>query len=727
LLYNFGMAEVIPPGEVGREQDKGAQEYFSRQFTREGQSAIEVLSEGISRKQLVHEAREYLAMFEDMSLHPDGSISEYRIGDTIAIVADRRAAMDHTVQDLKNLEYFNVKSDGSIDFAFPGFAYTKKDRPVLMSSRIVKDASGNEVGKEENWGNGVEYLPGTDLQREILRDTLADVQSEMTIREDLVKKMRWVWNQTENLEGLVQFYFMGSFTHEAMNNLFNAEGRINGLTETAGGVKFTKGLEPEEAKRKALEKLGKSDPAQVEDQEEFQKLIKEFKKGKEMGEAISASLQCLEIAALSENKKEFEDLIKSPGFKILFDVTDSEVNDLFLDDDHRKNPDGSIRPIKPILKTWIGEPWRWSAEIKGPKVNVEDEKSSRGFLTAKGNILVESSWSDAEYLFKQIERFLGGGFEAKTTFARKDARDARFIAWSWFRVTGEASDLGKQKYHYKEDVVLRRPEGDYFAHDMGGMTSCDRVKVIAPEVYRGVYRYLKPENRKYGPDGSLGKYPDRFTLPYLKNWSAKTEFGKRTFFEMRWGYRAAKGFDRVLGKGIDFPEEKAYKLGELPWNKLHPKAVNQAALGPFIAGREKIGIFQYMVKTDWRQEELIDPTFWEAFAGNIGISINAQTVYDGRFRGVYNGNKEHDDEVDARVVEDIRNYKKQLMRAFWDGLRSLPQWREWIVKPYALDRNGTQTVIVTDRIKFYIKKMGILTPHEVDALPTDFLEKDNRA
>ncbi len=679
------MAEIPGQGPEG-EAAKGAQEYYARQFTREGQAAIEVLSEAVEKKQLIHCSREYLAMFEDMSLHPDGSISEYRIGDTISIVADRKSAMDHTIQDLKDLGFIPESYDGSsdvVDFTFPGYAYTKREEPVKIGSRRLKDKTGEVVNTEENWGNGTVFVVGTDNQRMTLRDVLTKVQAEMVAREDMVKKLRWVWNQTENLEGLVQFYFMGSLTNESMDTLCNAEGRINGLKATEGGA--------------------------------------EYREGHEFGDATSVALQCLELAALSEKPKEFEELVKSLGIKFLFRATDQEIDDIFLAPADREN-----RNLKPELVKWLGEPWTWKKGVRNGKVDMVSEK--RGLLTEKGNILVKAFWTDAEYLFTQIERFLGGGPEAKRTFARKDARDARFEAWGFLRVSGMASDMGGQKYHVGASAELRRPEGDYIHHEMGGMTSCDRVKVIAPEVFRQVYRYLKPENRAYGPDGSLGKYPDRFTVPYLKTWTIKTEFGERTFDEMRWGYRARKEKDLVTGEFVNLPEEPAFRMGELEWKKLHPKTYNQAALGPFIAGREKIGLFQYVMNTAWRMEELKDPTFWEKFGANMGISINEQTVFNGRLRGLYNGIEDHDEGARKASVLAVRNYKKQFLRAFWDGLRSLPQWREWLSsKADHLDRGGSSIVAPLDRVKYYLKKVGILTPQEVDALPMDPWDKDNRA
>jgi hypothetical protein len=738
------MQKVDDSEESGEEKrDKDEQEYRKRHQFREGQTQLEVISTSVERHQLIDAERTFMNGFEDMSLHPDGSVSEYRLEDSIAMVGNRKADMSYSRQDLIDLGYLEetVKEVGNPvtkrkevtkeeRLIFPGFGYTSKIEIVKQRKEIQTPDGITHHFEIEEMPIQV-FVPGTNEQREALRNDLHQIQSEMTAREDLVKKLRWVWNQTENLEGLVQFYFMGSLTAESMGNLCEAEGRtipnetnngerIAALTKTEGGA--------------------------------------EYRKGHELGDMTGVALQCFEIVALSEKRDELEALLKRPGIKFLFNVSDQQIDDLFLTDQERGG-----RELDSKLAKWIGEPWKWSPEIKSPKKNVKDEKSSRGLLTKHGNVLAESKWDDLNDIFEQVERFLGGGNDEKVvrrnSLAQKDARDARFIAWAELRVWGMASDLGGQIYHYGADKYLDRPEGDYVAHEMGGMTSCDRVKVIAPNVFRNIYRFIKTERRSYGPDGSLGKYPDRFTVPYLKTWLAdikydindeKTEwvkpdssgikksYGKRTFQEMRWGYREGSETDLLTGRVVPLPEEPAYRLGELSWESLSPKAYNAAALGPFIAGREKIGIFQNVMRTDFRIEELKDKAFFEKLAQYMGISFNLQTVRDGKLRGVYNGvkpatkgEKSHDDRVDETVKLDlIRNYKKQFFTAFWDGIRSLPQYREWLAGHMDEVKSGIKggSPIYTEpvrRILYRLGKIGIFTMDEAMKLPTDALNKDD--
>lgn len=686
------------------EKDKNKKEEYEKRHPhyREGQTQLEILSKSTEKHQLIDAGRTFMNGFEDMSLHPDGTVSEYRLEDSISIVGNRKADMSYTRETLLALGYLRVSQNprtGEMEerLMFPGFAITSKIEPIEHQKKILTaDGRLHHIEVEEE----MMEVPvvGTDGERKNLNEALYQVQAEMTAREDLVKKLRWVWNQTENLEGLVQFYFMGSLTQESMKVLCDAEGRSSASREK------------EKGREAALVKTEGG---------------VEYRKGHEFGDAMSVAYQCLEIAALSEKPKEFEDLIKRPGIKFLFNVNDQQINDIFLKPEDRQG-----RPLNPLLVKWLGEPWTWKKEVgRSKKDNLEGKNSSgteiiRGLLTNKGNVLVDSEWKEAESIFAQIERFIGGGKESPV-LAAKDARDARFIAWALFRVTGEASDLGGQPYFYDTDPHLGRSAGVYINHEMGGMTSCDRVKVISPNVFRQVYKSLKPEVRSCGPNGSLGKYPDRFTVPYFKSWSGGTEHGKRTFQEMRWGYRAGMDVDFVTGSVVQMPEEKAFRLGELPWEDLSPKAYNGAALGPFIAGREKIGIFQHAMRTDYNINELKDQAFFEKLGQYMGISFNLQTVRDGKFRGVFNGEGVHDGIAKEKTKDEIRNYKKKFLYAFWDGIRSLPQYKEWMSESFdkVASHPGSTAkraeVSSIPRITLRLGKIGILSLHEAKNLPTE--------
>lgn len=759
-MVNYAASNDNPEGSSGSEDSKDKEEDYRKHHQyREGQTQLEIISTGTERYQLIDAGRTFMNGFEDMSLHPDGSVSEYRLEDAIALVGNRKADMSYSRQDLLDLGYLllrkelkrnedtrEIEETGKIveTLTYPGFAYTSKietlehEKKILTPQRTLHHIEVEEEPIQV-------FVAGTDSQRKELYRNLDKIQSEMTSREDLVKKLRWVWNQTENLEGLVQFYFMGSLTQEAMDALCNSEGRT--------------------VPDRMIE--GKRTPALMKTEGGA-----EYREGCELGDAIGVALQCFEIAALSEKPGEFEALLKRPGIKFLFKVKDQEIDDLFIPPD--KRPD---RVLNPSLVKWIGEPWTWN---KGVGVDRNDnlakggkpaELNIRGRLTERGNVLVEPKPGDLEYIYQQIERFLGGG-DAAPNLAAKDARDARFIAWGLLRVTGEASDIGNQWYRARKDNYYLGVKKDtiYPHHDMGGMTSCDRVKVIAPNIFRKIYRYVKTEIRGFGPDGSLDKYPDRFTVPYLKNWSVDVEtdkFGgkdvihhlydtkwlktnsngekilsKRTFDEMRWGYRAGVVKDRLAiedGVTKKLPEEPAYRLGELPWKLLSPKTFNSAALGPFIAGREKVGLFQLMMRTDWDIHELKEKSFFERLGQYMGIAMNKQTVFDGRFRGV-NDIVMHPDGViekiqnDGTINEDevVRNYKKKYLLAFWDGIRSLPQYREWIAAPLdsVKDKPGfgnPQSREAIKRMKYRIGRTGIISPEEARNLPEESLVKDDFA
>lgn len=726
-----------PPADQGGgspEDDakRKAAEYYARHYPTEGRANVETLRTATEKNLLIHTSREVMAMYEDVEFHPDPAISDFRLEDVIAAIKDRQSAMELSVTELRNLGIVSQLSIGGkeiITFNYPGFEYKK-------TTESQKKVVANHYGPDEKTIVSIEvaeiptelYLTGTDSERNELAKILERIQVGMVARQDLAKMFRWVWNQTENLEGLVEFYMKNSLTADAMDMLFNAEGRMGGPIKTEGGV--------------------------------------DYEKGHEFGDAMSVALKCFEIAACSEDVKALEGLLKRPGIRELFKVTDQEVDDLFLKPEQRPS-----RKINPALEKWIGHPWMWKQTVRsgkgdlktelpmGTKDNRGNEIGVRGLLTEKGNILVDTEeYSDMEYIFEQVERFLGGGNKAPK-FLAKDARDARFIAWELLRITGMASDYGKQLYEDEEDLALSRPKGNYYHHDMGAMTSCDRVKVFLPGVYRSIYRYLKTENRDSGPEGSLGKYPDRFSVHYFKTWNVDTtnlpseeerrkkeeslgrklrrseigkgKFGKRTFHEMRWGYRKGSEEDKFTpGKLIAMPEEPYYKLGELSWRKLPPKAYNQAALGPYIAGRKEIGLFQFMMKTDWPDIAIFkDANFWNKIAKYMGISMNQQVVFDGKLRGIYNGDDGHDKGAKNWVKEQVRSYKKKYLVAFWDGLRSLTQWKEWLVHREDEIKEGSGAGVskhreVIRRIKYRMGRIGVLTPAEAMALPEDASNKE---
>jgi len=731
-------------GDVEAAKQSREKEFRARLSPQERRATVEVLNLATEKHQLIDAERTAMQIFEDMSLHKDGTSSEYVLDDVISTVAERRMAMEYNFATLAGMRYIDESTydpeTTEARFAFPGYSYTTVNEIRPVQSGYSTDPEGNIIQYNVDNVPTPIFLVGTDDERKKLSGDLKEVQAEMTARKDLVQMLRYVWDQTENLDGLVLFYLKGSMTNEAMQYLCNSEGR-----KFVSDVKEKKSTEKPDWGKLLLSDL--ETPSTEEEKGSWLKKTEggaEYREGHEFGDATSVALQCFEIAAVSESPDKLKDLLKRPGARFLFKVTDQEIDDIFLKPTERAN-----RTLNNDLVKWIGEPWQWSREIKGIKENLGNEQKSRGLLTNKGNVLAASDWDSIEHLSQQVERFIGGGDNAPILL-KKDARDARFIAWGLLRTTGMASDLGGQRYKQEcVDGVVR----EVVSHDLGGMTSCDRVKVIAPNVFRNVYRYIKPEVRNYGPDGSLDKYPDRFTVQYFKTWNAdikwevdekgdpkegskwikdKMSHGKRTYQEMRRGYRAGKETDLLTGKEVDLPAEEAYRLGELPWGLLGGKAYNAAALGPYIAGREKVGLFVYMKRQDWDIRELKDEATAKNIANFLGIAINAQTVFDGKYRGIYNGNKDHDGKVSPVVKSEIRDYKKKFFYAWWDGLRSLPQYREWCAMPPDQVKNadkggGSTSTDPIKRIKYHLGKVQILTPEEAMNLSDQALNTERFA
>jgi len=634
---------------------------YYRRATAEGSTYTEVLMTRTEKPPLVFAGREIARLSEATAIIPTGEQSIYVTENTLAALAQRAGALELGSRELLDLGIIGSNGKGGFEEKVPGFGY-----------------------KRTYTENGFSDEIGSDAERSELVTTLNNIRAEIRTRGELAKMFQVVWAHTENLEGLTNLYYEYSPTQKAMDQLFKAEGlkNINGesfLNKTDGGVEFTK--------------------------------------GHEFGDAISASSMCLEIAAASESPQKLEALLKRPGTRLLFSATDAEVDALFIPDVVGAPP----RPRNESLEKWIGKPWK---PVRGGKEDLKEDlkekASSRGLLTKYGNILTETEWSNIAEVRQNIERFIGGGPNTRV-LVRNEASAAENIAWELIRITAEASDIGGEIYKDNKGNIVK------LSHDLGGMTSCDRVKPILIDWFREIYAKYKGDSASdFGPEGSLGLGTyNKLAVPYWKSWAAETPNGKRTFQEMKWGYRAGTVKDIVTGEEVPLPEEKAYKLGELPWMDLSPKMYNSAALGIYISGRKDIGLFQYAMNTSWQLDELKDKDFWYKISKHMRISFTPQVVLDGSFRGVFNGNDDHDSLAKTKVSGLVRDYKRKYITSFWNGLRSLPQWREWIAKGAdILDENKKSAKSPFLRSLYRLKKTRLFSQEEIDGFDKSSFLKD---
>jgi len=682
-------------GGESPDRDEEAQEYARRQaFGRfmEDQPHMEILRTESNPQIILYAAREIGRLVENGQNNLRTTVSPYVMESVLTQMSDRAGALELGKNDLIKLglvEPNSINEDTSeAIFTHRGFAYKNEIKQIKVKRGETLDPQGKVISIQvENVDIPIDYI-GSDDQRKFLSDKLKIFRNELETRKELSDEHVWLIGNTENLSGLTEFYYRVSCpTETAMNNLCNAEGQPNGAKKTEGGV--------------------------------------EYREGKEFGDTISVALQLHEIVGTSEDYQALKDLVRRPGMQFLFNVTEQEIDDLFLRPDGRKN-----REIKTILKEWIGEPWKWVDSDQTPlgggkrnRKNKDDleletnDLDSRGLLTRCGNINVGTEWPQIMEIRENIRRFIAGG-ENVGTIAKRDGEAAENISWEFFRISAKSTELGGAVYKDKGRDGVERVA---MHHDMGGMTSDDRVKVLMPEVFRSVYKYLKPgETRDWGPEGSFGKYP-RFAVNYFKTWKTEVDGVDRSFDELRWGYREDDKA-QFLGRLVTKPREEALRLGELPWNGQTPKLFNRAALGIYIAGRD-IGIFPQIMNTSWKGfEDFKDKDFWTKLAKALGISVNAQTAIDGKYRDyLWNGMTEEQKRSGKEAIKNkILDAKKQTFKAFWDGLISLPQWGEWIASE--MDRTprvgvGKIQVASPELIKNNMLFAGILSKEEIEKLP----------
>lgn len=624
-------------------------------------SNVEILASQVETPILIHAADELISRYEDEDFHNEGYKNDYAFMHIIDTMLERERNLKLTKEDLNALgiiKNYQSEKDQAI-FEVRGYSYKKKMEEIVVLSEVIKKPSGEE-DKVFKISQIEADVVGSDKQRITLSSKINLLRGEMIARQDLTKMYGTIVRNTENLEGIVQeLYYRQSMTPKAMEILFNAEARVNTLKKTEGGAKY--------------------------------------ESGKERGQARDAAVRCLEIVGCAEDYQKLKDKLQRPGIKFLFNVTDAEIDLLFVPANQR----GGLT-VNPVLAEWIGDPSTWTdvnGSLRQKKVFTNE---IRGKLTKEGNIFVESSQDKIDSIKNNIEDFISakggkGRSPLKSELLKREAKAVVNSAWGWFRVTGKATTYG---YTFYEKNGQKLPFSD-----MGGVTSCDRIKVMYPEIFRAIYKRNKTETRDWGPDGSFGKY-ERFGVDYDKGLSLETEYGKRTVDEIRWGYRAEG----------NLPEELPKRYGDLDYSQMNVKIFNKSALGMYIAGRPEIGIFQYIMKTNWEHIKVFqNKDFWTQFAKHMGISLSSEVALDGKLRG----------SDDRQRESAVKEYKKRVFLAFWDGLRSLPQWREWLVEDKSrLDRNGAHQAHWIDRIKYYIGNTNILSKDEIIKLTFEPFSKD---
>ena len=358
-----------------------------------------------------------------------------------------------------------------------------------------------------------------------------------------------------------------------------------------------------------------------------------FDEERVVGQMQDCALRLYEAIGYSEKKDNFINLTKEDGWKYVIGHSLSEGEK------------------SKIFKEWFGDPSKWveygkrkldEEDDKKNDVKIEEGKGNRGKLTKHGNIFRGETAQNIQEIRNGVVEFLGGGDAAKL---------AEKLAWRKFRVLGLASQYGNELYLNEKGVLQWMTE-------MGGDVSDDLVKVINPQAYQ--YTYAR-KFRGGGPAGSLGKIK-----PFAVDVFRGVVFGKE--------YKLPDG--TIIGRDISMRElmwKKGLRLGDIDYGALPERPLVRPYLSVFMAGKGKElggGSFDKMTDEDAppSPDILISPGTWHGLWKALDVGITPAVVFLGDMEKFAN---------DPNRTETVRQYKLNQVRAFLDGILSMPIIRKW--------------------------------------------------
>jgi hypothetical protein len=381
------------------------------------------------------------------------------------------------------------------------------------------------------------------------------------------------------------------------------------------------------------------------------------------GDKIDRGIRAYLLVGKSEDPISVRWLKMTPGWKLLFS-NDQEERDFLGDITSWKDrllENGTLNP------------------------NADFTSEIRGKLTSAGNIFNKrENEAEREGIRGAVRELLGGDASAEE------------LAWRMFQLFGLAAECGGAYYSMKTDAE----EESYGRYEIkpsveGFPASDDLTKLFHFEVWR-----LKQKGNGHdaGPEKTLveRKYPiNRFLVNFLsfvelyneKNEKGKGQVGsRRSFYELWW-----KGY-----------ANNAYRLGQLPWEKVNMESWRDFLLRVFMAGREGErgpgGIVDKLVKVDWTPEPLVSPKFWKDFTRDLNVVVNAQLITGGFFENT----KAKD------IKTQVSQAKKAIINTWWEGIKSLPQYQEWKTK--SIDKMGVMgkgTQNLEERIREIANAAGV--------------------
>lgn len=639
----------------------------------------EALVRAETEDDVIFATRGIMRMSEKWKFTPEDGSSEYEIRRPLKAVSSRETALGYSVRELIDKKIITkLNEDNTGEARFGGFEIygIKNQTFVLESCRVDQKTRQPILDGTERYRPSIIEVPyfGTPEERERMEKAYERASAEIAVRYLIHELYKSHSNNTENIDGLANFYLYSLPFADGLGELFDLpeENGETTITKTDAGV--------------------------------------ELRKGHEFGDKIETAYRAYEIISLSEKPGELKKLTKKPGWK-KFMFPNAEQEAIWVG-----NIDQWARETQEVEK-FTSNSYEFSI-IPGERTGKEDvanelAQHTRGRLTKYGNIFTsqvpQTSNEIASSQHRQIEEIRGE--VRKLLGGDKSAIDAEQEAWRLFRLNWMATENGYEIYKRSKDfpntpkkqVAKGIFENSVFkgvevVTDMGGETSDDTFKVLRPDLFQANYT---EKGRDPGPLGSLFK-SHRFAVSFFRTVTSGEGQNERSYRELMWG-APQETIDEV-----NYPEEQPLRIGELPWDE-NFKIMNKHYLTTFMGGRKEIGTFQQVTNSSPELKMLNDGQAFRRFWKQIGVGVPRAVVVKGEFRG-----------KDKDLVDSVTEiFRDQIWQNYWTGLETLPQLDELRAKEgekyVSINReNGEQATTIRqqiDRIKDIARESGFSLPN----------------
>lgn len=662
-----GEGEPLNPADFGdaqkmqRENDaKMQRESSGRENYGRGQSLIEIVRSSDNPLAIRGAVRDRIAIHEKMETGPS-QVNPFDIRFFRDVIEDRTVALGYSKERLLS-EGIIRDVGGKVEFLEPGFALRTKKVPVEMLDSRQRDKAGNVIS--ETWRHTIveEAELGTDDERNKLKEEFKNLGDELDARIMLHQTTVFDEQNTDNLAGLVGEGYYDLNWSKGINIILNAPERGGATNKLATGVE----LRPDAG----------------------------------FGDKVDAAMRLYEIVGLSEKPTELLELMKKPGFKMLFPEgqkgEEEKLKWLGKVDDWEKGEkfvinfawpqDGAYKnvPVPPPLEyTCRHYGLINDNRPEGEKKFLGKEHQNRGPLTQWGNIFASLKYYEGEEETRQrVRDFLVGNPNSEVD--KESAKQAEELAWRFFRVLGLRDDVGWEVYYDDRKERSREPgkirlqllrddnTALWVEMDMGPAAT-DRQKLMHNRFYELIYRYKERNTSPAGTRFLKEPYMTDFmktTFKTLKvtNSEGIVESQNRTLEELWWGYSDEK-----------YGEKNAMHLGEMKIDKITKKICNAWLKSGFLAVKGKgNGSFELFTQTKANPEAMEDPTFW----GDLHKMLNIGRSEAVRNHGVLRKDKQKSPRVILRKgdKDEEVHYKDaslEEVKQFWDGIRSTQDYKYW--------------------------------------------------